>query len=66
MATAPSIKLQMTILKVARYMSIEWDMSLHETVGAIEQAKLTLWNEWDSMNPPDLDDLLEADDDDDD
>ena len=65
MATHPSIKLQMTILKVCRYMGVEWDMSLHEVLGAVEQAKLTLWNDWDNLNPPDLDSLIEFDADDD-
>lgn len=59
MATHPSVKLQMTILKVCRYMGVEWDMSLHEVLGAVEQAKLTLWNDWDNLNPPDLDSLIE-------
>jgi hypothetical protein len=64
-ATDPSVKLQMTILKVCRYMAVEWDMSLHEVLGAVEQAKLTLWNDWDNLHPPDLDSLIEFDTDDD-
>ncbi len=66
MATSASEKLQMTILKCCRYMGVEWDMSLHEVLGAVEQAKLTLWNDWDNLNPPDLDSLIEFDADDDD
>ena len=66
MATPASEKLQMTILKCCRYMGVEWDMSLHEVLGAVEQAKLTLWNDWDSLNPPDLDSLIEFDADEDD
>jgi hypothetical protein len=65
-ATSASEKLQMTILKCCRYMGVEWDMSLHEVLGAVEQAKLTLWNDWDNLNPPDLDSLIEFDADDDD
>lgn len=61
MATSASEKLQMTILKCCRYMGVEWDMSLHEVLGAVEQAKLTLWNDWDNLNPPDLDSLIEFD-----
>jgi hypothetical protein len=60
-ATSASEKLQMTILKCCRYMGVEWDMSLHEVLGAVEQAKLTLWNDWDNLNPPDLDSLIEFD-----
>jgi hypothetical protein len=60
-ATSASEKLQMTILKCCRYMGVEWDMSLHEVFGAVEQAKLTLWNDWDNLNPPDLDSLIEFD-----
>ena len=66
MATDPSVKLQMTILKCCRYMGVEWDMSLHEVLCAVEQAKLTLWNDWDNLHPPDLDSLIEFDADDDD
>ncbi len=66
MATSASEKLQMTILKCCRYMGVEWDMSLHEVLGAVEQAKLTLWNDWDNLNPPDLDSLIEFDADEDD
>mgnify|MGYP003133907090 FL=1 len=66
MATSASEKLQMTILKCCRYMGVEWDMSLHEVLGAVEQAKLTLWNDWDNLHPPDLDSLIEFDADDDD
>jgi hypothetical protein len=65
-ATSASEKLQMTILKCCRYMGVEWDMSLHEVLGAVEQAKLTLWNDWDNLHPPDLDSLIEFDADDDD
>jgi hypothetical protein len=65
-ATSASEKLQMTILKCCRYMGVEWDMSLHEVLGAVEQAKLTLWNDWDNLNPPDLDSLIEFDADEDD
>ncbi len=61
MATSASEKLQMTILKCCRYMGVEWDMSLHEVLGAVEQAKLTLWNDWDNLHPPDLDSLIEFD-----
>ena len=61
MATSASEKLQMTILKCCRYMGVEWDMSLHEVLGAVEQAKLTLWNDWDNLNPPDLESLIEFD-----
>ena len=66
MATSASEKLQMTILKCCRYMGVEWDMALHEVLGAVEQAKLTLWNDWDNLNPPDLDSLIEFDADEDD
>ena len=66
MATSASEKLQMTILKCCRYMGVEWDMSLHEVLGAVEQAKMTLWNDWDNLHPPDLDSLIEFDADDDD
>ena len=63
MATTAPEKLLATIKKVARYMSIEWDMSIQEVIGAVEQAKIELWNEWDSNNLPKE---FELDDDDDD
>jgi uncharacterized protein YajQ (UPF0234 family) len=63
MATTAPEKLLATIKKVARYMSIEWDMSIQEVIGAVEQAKIEIWNEWDSNNLPKE---FELDDDDDD
>ena len=63
MATTAPEKLLATIKKVARYMSVEWDMSIQEVIGAVEQAKIELWNEWDSNNLPKE---FELDDDDDD
>jgi hypothetical protein len=65
MATTASEKLLATIKKVARYMSIEWDMSIQEVIGAVEQAKIELWNEWDSNNLPKEFGLDDDDDDDD-
>tara|TARA_Y100001938_G_scaffold128743_1_gene182898 strand:+ start:847 stop:1050 length:204 start_codon:yes stop_codon:yes gene_type:complete len=65
MATTAPEKLLATIKKVARYMSVEWDMSIQEVLGAVEQAKIELWNEWDSNNLPkefELDDEDEEDD----
>jgi uncharacterized protein YajQ (UPF0234 family) len=63
MATTASEKLLATIKKVARYMSVEWDMSIQEVIGAVEQAKIELWNEWDSNNLPKEFDVDEDDDD---
>ena len=63
MATTAPEKLLATIKKVARYMSVEWDMSIQEVIGAVEQAKIELWNEWDSNNLPKE---FDVDDDDDD
>jgi len=63
MATTASEKLLATIKKVARYMSVEWDMSIQEVIGAVEQAKIEIWNEWDSNNLPKE---FDVDDDDDD
>lgn len=65
MATTAPEKLLATIKKVARYMSIEWDMSIQEVIGAVEQAKIELWNEWDSNNLPKEFGLDDDDDDDD-
>ena len=65
MATTAPEKLLATIKKIARYMSIEWDMSIQEVVGAVEQAKIELWNEWDSNNLPKEFELDDEDDDDD-
>tara|TARA_R100001163_G_C4954742_1_gene121020 strand:+ start:326 stop:472 length:147 start_codon:yes stop_codon:yes gene_type:complete len=48
---------------MARYMAIEWDFNVHETVGCIELAKLELWNEWESaLELPNPDDEEEPDD----
>ena len=63
MATTASEKLLATIKKVSKYMSIEWDMSIQEVIGAVEQAKIELWNEWDSNNLPKEFDVDEDDDD---
>ena len=63
MATTASEKLLATIKKVSKYMSIEWDMSIQEVIGAVDQAKIELWNEWDSNNLPKE---FDVDDDDDD
>ncbi|MGB0141513.1 MAG: hypothetical protein ACPF8W_00415 [Luminiphilus sp.] len=63
MATTASEKLLATIKKVSKYMSIEWDMSIQEVIGAVEQAKIEIWNEWDSNNLPKE---FDVDDDDDD
>lgn len=63
MATTASEKLLATIKKVSKYMSVEWDMSIQEVIGAVEQAKIELWNEWDSNNLPKE---FDVDDDDDD
>ncbi|MEC8729653.1 MAG: hypothetical protein VXX66_02460 [Actinomycetota bacterium] len=63
MATTASEKLLATIKKVARYMSVEWDMSIQEVIGAVEQAKIEIWNEWDSNNLPKEFDVDEDDDD---
>ena len=65
MATTAPEKLLATIKKVSRYMSIEWDMSIQEVIGAVEQAKIELWNEWDSNNLPKEFGLDDDDDDDD-
>mgnify|MGYP003113262609 CR=1 FL=1 len=65
MATTAPEKLLATIKKVARYMSIEWDMSIQEVIGAVEQAKIEIWNEWDSNNLPKEFGLDDDDDDDD-
>ncbi|MHC4834445.1 MAG: hypothetical protein ACYTCN_00585 [Planctomycetota bacterium] len=65
MATTAPEKLLATIKKVARYMSIEWDMSIQEVIGAVEQAKIELWNEWDSNNLPKEFGVDDDDDDDD-
>jgi hypothetical protein len=45
---SPQQKLTANIVRMARYMAIEWDFNVHETVGCIELAKLELWNEWES------------------
>ena len=63
MATTASEKLLATIKKVSKYMSVEWDMSIQEVIGAVEQAKIEIWNEWDSNNLPKE---FDVDDDDDD
>jgi uncharacterized protein YajQ (UPF0234 family) len=63
MATTAPEKLLATIKKVARYMSVEWDMSIQEVIGAVEQAKIEIWNEWDSNNLPKEFDVDEDDDD---
>ena len=65
MATTAPEKLLATIKKVARYMSIEWDMSIQEVIGAVEQAKIEIWNEWDSNNLPKEFGVDDDDDDDD-
>jgi len=65
MATTAPEKLLATIKKVARYMSVEWDMSIQEVLGAVEQAKIELWNEWDSNNLPKEFGLDDDDEDDD-
>lgn len=64
MATTASEKLHQTITKIARYMAIEWDLSIHEVVGAVESAKLELWNEWESNTLPQEPELDDDDDDD--
>lgn len=66
MATTASEKLLATIKKVSKYMSVEWDMSIQEVIGAVEQAKIEIWNEWDSNNLPKEFGLHDDDDDDDD
>lgn len=48
MTITPQQKLTANIVRMARYMAIEWDFTVHETVGCIELAKLELWNEWES------------------
>jgi len=63
MATTASEKLLATIKKVSRYMSVEWDMSIQEVIGAVEQAKIEIWNEWDSNNLPKEFDVEDEDDD---
>lgn len=45
MAVTPAQKLTQTVLKIARYMKTEWEMSPEETVGAVHVAVLELWNE---------------------
>jgi hypothetical protein len=45
MAVTPAQKLTQTVLKIARYMRTEWEMSQEETVGAVHVAVLELWNE---------------------
>ena len=65
MAIDPTTKLKQTVLKIARYMSMEWDMSVFEVIGALESAKLDIWNEVESDTPPGIDTLDDSDDDDD-
>lgn len=59
----PQQKLTANIVRMARYMAIEWDFTVHETVGCIELAKLELWNEWESATelPNPDDDLADGD-----
>ncbi len=63
MAKSPAKMLRETIGKVIRHTAMEWELTPEEVIGAIEIAKLDVWNRWEDyasdgkyMEPPHDDD----------